>query len=433
MCIPSHNRHHVPCSCCMLSLYALVVCSRWAVQDSLVEAAHKEGGKGEATLLLHADLRVTSGMLELLDGRRRRLIVAQFDGTQHATMWTNDSWEADTNLRHFTVSDHTQLRQDTSSQDGGGGMAYNDSVDADEAENEAEDATKALALDEQILMLDMQMLPVHTRALQDRLMIFPRNIHAVSPTTAQAEPQALAQMQLQAGVAPLVGEPSMPIHAAHRSTDTSDANSYMLTLRISAKPESNNSHDDTANPGGGAAASRTLAYDIGLRMVPYNVFLRRRVVDRLVAAFTPPEQLKWHTAARKRAAVERATAWRVALHGPQESEGGRRSEGWRDSEGMERHESSHHTAGHSAGHTAGHTAGHSAHDTGEGRGKRSSPSPAAHSPVRSSTATKSKKRRHSLQQVMLVLETALPAAGNVGTALPAAGNVGTRDGTPCSR
>ena len=53
---------------------------------------------------------MVAGCLELLDQHRQQLIVAHFDGTQHVTIWTNENWDAETNLSHFMVKDHTLLR-----------------------------------------------------------------------------------------------------------------------------------------------------------------------------------------------------------------------------------------------------------------------------------------------------------------------------------
>jgi hypothetical protein len=301
------------------------------IKDSFVEEAREEahesihaiGKEGAIVMLLQADLRVTSGRMELLDGARRCLIVTEFDGTQHVTMQTNEIWTVETNLRHFTVSDHTLMWH----------------VDHDGTEDES-----VRSHDTAMLALDTEMLPAHAWALEQRLMIFPRAASQSQPLQPPS-PHAVPSFE----------EPASMTQGTTASANSCSTNSsYVLTLRVSAQPESGSSSQgphgsssqgplDAADDSEDVSSSRTLAYDIYLKVLPYNVFLRRRIIDKLVIALSPPKHLKWHVAARKAATLERMNAWGVVANRQEEGlanrqeEGRRRvaSEGKKDSEGFE--------------------------------------------------------------------------------------------------
>ena len=219
---------------------------------------------------------MVAGCLELLDQNRRQLIVAHFDGTQHVTVWTNENWDAETNLSHFMVKDHTLMR-DSQRQEQGSERTTVDAVD------------RAAA---RVVALDTAMFPAHGWALEQQLVVFPR---------AQAPQMPLSPSQRNC----------FSVHATHGATSSSST--FVLTLQISAK--SSHSDEDlaqTVKAETAASRARGPTYDIRLQMLPYHVFLRRHIVDGLMLSFTPPEVVARHAAARKRSAFERATSWRIS-------------------------------------------------------------------------------------------------------------------------
>ena len=263
------------CNCCLCAILQ----SSWVaeIQNQSLDAHQGESGRSPS-ILLQANLRMVAGCLELLDQHRQQLIVAHFDGTQHVTIWTNENWDAETNLSHFMVKDHTLLRNTQNhEQVHGSERSTSDAVD------------RAAAL---VVALDAAMFPAHRWALEQQLMVFPR-------THVQPSQSTPGQRSASTDTACSGGAPKDAI---------------MLTLHISAK--SNRVDEEVVQSTGTKAAEATAprtrgpTYDIRLQMLPYHIFLRRQVVDGLMFFFRPPETVARHVAARKHATFERATSWR---------------------------------------------------------------------------------------------------------------------------